>query len=86
VVWAGLLAGAIVLLMGGVLWFAPQQRTLAGLIAVIFSVGSFISTNLGGFFIGMLLGILGGAMGFSWAPLKARVTKQVAGEPETGTG
>lgn len=70
VVWAGLLTGSVVVLMGLVFWFAPSQRILAGLIAVICSMASFLSANLGGFVIGMVLGIVGGAMGFAWAPLK----------------
>lgn len=71
VVWAGLLTGAIVILMGLVLWFAPSQRTLAGLLAVVLSVASLVSANLGGYFIGMFLGIIGGALGFAWAPIRS---------------
>ncbi len=87
VVWAGLLTGAIIVLMGLVLWFAPGQRTLAGLLAVVLSVASLVSANLGGYFIGMLLGIVGGALGLAWAPIRAPVPSglgertEMAGDP-----
>lgn len=83
VVWAGLLTGAVVVLMGLVLWFAPSQRTVAGLLAVLVSVASFVSANLGGFLIGMALGVIGGAMGFAWTPLKARRPEAAADEHDS---
>jgi len=73
VVWAGILTGAIIVLMGLILWFAPGQRTLAGLLAVVLSVASLVSANLGGYFVGMFLGIVGGALGFAWAPIRPPV-------------
>ena len=68
VVWAALLMGLLVMAMGAFLWFTPQQRHLIGFLAVLFSLVSFITSNLGGFMVGMTLGIVGGAMGFAWVP------------------
>ena len=55
--------------------FLPSQRIVAGLIAVVVSLCSFPLSNLGGFVIGMLLGILGGSMAVGWVPDKAAMRK-----------
>ncbi|REF01041.1 DUF6114 domain-containing protein [Thermomonospora umbrina] len=48
--------------------FVPSQRHLAGLLGVAFALASLVLSNLGGFIVGMLCGIIGGAMVFAWAP------------------
>ncbi|MEU2870497.1 DUF6114 domain-containing protein [Streptomyces olivoreticuli] len=60
--------GTALVAAGLFLWFLPHTRHYVGVHAVILSVFSFAATNLGGFLIGMLLGIAGGAMGFAWTP------------------
>ncbi|MDT7599789.1 MAG: hypothetical protein QOK26_1866, partial [Pseudonocardiales bacterium] len=35
---------------------------------VLLSLVSFVTTNLGGLVVGMLLGIVGGSLGFAWRP------------------
>jgi hypothetical protein len=64
---AGYLVPLISLLCGALLWFHPVQRTFYSLLAVLLALGSWITSNLGGFFIGMLLGVIGGALAFGWA-------------------
>lgn len=64
---AGYLVPAILLLCGLLLWFNPVQRTFYSLLAVLLALGSWITSNLGGFFVGMLLGLVGGALAFGWA-------------------
>jgi hypothetical protein len=71
VIWAGVLIGLLVCAMGLFFWLAPQFRQLVGILAAVFSVVSLITSNFGGFIIGMLLGSFGGAMGFAWTPLQA---------------
>lgn len=71
VIWAGVLIGLLVCAMGLFFWLAPQFRQLVGILAAIFSIVSLITSNFGGFIIGMLLGSFGGAMGFAWTPLQA---------------
>lgn len=71
-VWAGILMGLLVVLMGLVLWFGPSQRTVAAVLAITFSVVSLITSNLGGYFAGMIFGVVGGALGFAWVPVSAR--------------
>jgi Family of unknown function (DUF6114) len=46
----------------------PAQRLFYGIIGLLAALYSFIGLNLGGFFIGMLLGIVGGALIIAWGP------------------
>ena len=71
-VWLGILMGVLVILMGLFLWFAPQLRQLVGVLAVVFSMISLITSDYGGFVIGLLLGTMGGALGFAWTPIRAK--------------
>ncbi|MFC7307622.1 DUF6114 domain-containing protein [Streptomyces monticola] len=51
------------------LWLMPHARHYVSINALILSVLSFAATNLGGFLVGMGLGIAGSAMGFGWTPV-----------------
>jgi len=63
---AGYLIPVVLLLCALLLWFNPVQRTFYSILAVLLSLGSWITTNLGGFFVGMLLGLIGGSLAFAW--------------------
>jgi hypothetical protein len=84
----GLLCAGVLALMALVLLFLPSQRIAAGLITVAVSLCSFPLSNLGGFVVGMLLGILGGSMAVGWVPDRGGMRKsarrasveEVAGE------
>nr|WP_239543505.1 DUF6114 domain-containing protein [Micromonospora terminaliae] len=67
---------AILFACGMLLWFSPQQRMFYSVVAAITALYSMIGVNLGGFFIGLLLGMVGSALGFAWVP-----RKQPAAEP-----
>ena len=69
---AGLACGALLLVTGAVVVLAPSQRLVASLLAAVVSLASFVLTNLGGFVIGMLLGVLGASMAFGWVPDRPR--------------
>ncbi|WP_146615544.1 DUF6114 domain-containing protein [Nonomuraea aridisoli] len=61
---------ALVMVIAGVLvWLQPGQRVFLGLIAVLLSMASFVYSNLGGFLIGMVLGLLGGMLTVAWTPV-----------------
>ncbi|MGS2648606.1 DUF6114 domain-containing protein [Streptosporangium sp. LJ11] len=61
---------ALVMMISGVLvWLQPGQRVFLGLMAVLLSMASFVYSNLGGFLIGMSLGLLGGTLAIAWTPL-----------------
>ncbi len=64
--------GALVAVMGLFLWFTPHLRQLVGVLAAAFAIVSLFTSDYGGFGIGMILGSLGGALGFAWTPIKAK--------------
>lgn len=67
----GVLIGALLIVSGLALWINPTHRTFYGIAGVVLGIVSFPASNLGGFFLGMLLAIIGGALGFAWTPLPA---------------
>lgn len=76
----GILTGGGMILCGLIVWFAPTQRYVAGLIGLVFAIGSLVAANLGGLFVGMLAGIIGGAMSVAWGEKKPR--RSAAPQPE----
>jgi hypothetical protein len=69
---AGYLIPVMLLLCGVLLWFSPAQRTFYSLLAMMLALGSWITSNLGGFFLGMILGLVGGALAFAWTTDSAK--------------
>jgi hypothetical protein len=63
----GLLLGGLTLLMGVLSLIMPKLSTLLGLIAIL-SASLSIMGALGGFLIGTILGIIGGALCIAWKP------------------
>ena len=69
---AGYLIPVMLLLCGILLWFSPAQRTFYSLLAMVLALGSWVTSNLGGFFLGMILGLVGGALAFAWTTDSAK--------------
>jgi hypothetical protein len=67
---AGYLVPIVLVLCGLLIWFNPGQRVFYSLLSVLLALTSWITSNLGGFFFGMLLGVLGGSLAFAWQPNK----------------
>jgi uncharacterized iron-regulated membrane protein len=65
---AGLLVPAVMVLCGVLLWFNPAQRVFYSVLAALLSLGSWITSNLGGFLVGILLGVVGSSLAFGWLP------------------
>ncbi|GAA2144367.1 DUF6114 domain-containing protein [Actinomadura napierensis] len=65
---ASWLIGALLVASGALMWFQPAQRSFFGVLAVLLSLASFLTSNFGGFLVGLLLGMVGGALGFAWSP------------------
>lgn len=61
--------GLALVAAGIFLWLLPHAHHYVSVNALILSVLSFAATNLGGFLVGMVLGIVGSAMGFGWTPV-----------------
>src|SRR5579859_3241337 len=73
----GVLLGVLLIACGLLLWLNPAHRTFYAIAGVLLAVLSFIASNFGGFFIGMLLGIIGGSMGFGWTPAADRAARRL---------
>ncbi|MCQ4080377.1 DUF6114 domain-containing protein [Streptomyces sp. RB6PN25] len=65
---AGGLMGIFMIVLGLSMWAAPNYRAFAGIATLILAIASLVLSNLGGFIIGFLLGIIGGTMAISWVP------------------
>lgn len=63
---AGYLIALIMMIAGLLVWLQPGQRVFLGLVAVVLSMASFVYSNLGGFLLGMVLGLLGGVLAMAW--------------------
>lgn len=60
---------AIFLVVFGVtVWFFPTYRAFAGIASILLGLLSLVATNLGGFFVGFLLAMFGGAFAVAWTP------------------
>ncbi|MFY1679942.1 DUF6114 domain-containing protein [Micromonospora sp. WMMD730] len=65
-----LLIPIILVTCGLLLWFSPGQRLFYSIVAAVTTVYSLMGLNLGGFFLGLLLGLVGSALGFAWTPIR----------------
>ncbi|WP_369274096.1 DUF6114 domain-containing protein [Streptomyces sp. R11] len=65
---AGYLLPALMLLLGLLVLFNPAQRLFYSITGVLVSLGSWPTSNLGGFFVGLLLGVAGSCLAFGWLP------------------
>ncbi|MBX5456735.1 MAG: hypothetical protein IRZ31_07515 [Thermogemmatispora sp.] len=70
-IWAGILVGALLVIMGVIQLLVPAYSLITGAIGVVLALTSLIASSFGGFGIGMLLGIIGGALGVAWRPVAA---------------
>lgn len=65
---AGILVPAMLVLLGASILFDPAHRTFYSVLTVLAALGSWLTSNLGGFVIGMVLGVIGGSLAFGWRP------------------
>ncbi|MFC8720184.1 DUF6114 domain-containing protein [Kitasatospora sp. NPDC057198] len=79
---AGYVIPALMVLCGLLLIFHPVQRVFYSLLAVLATLGSWVTSNLGGFFIGMLLGLIGSSLAFGWLPDQPRRRRLLRRTPQ----
>jgi hypothetical protein len=65
---AAYLLPALMIVCGLLLLFNPGQRLFYAIVGVLLSLGTWITSNLGGFVIGLLLGVVGCSLAFGWLP------------------
>ncbi|MFH8443542.1 DUF6114 domain-containing protein [Streptomyces sp. NPDC018026] len=63
-----LIIGVLLVVLGVSLWFQKHVRVFAGVAAILLALVSIPVSNLGGFLIGFLFALVGGAMAVSWVP------------------
>jgi hypothetical protein len=68
----GLIFGAIVIISAFMLNSKPQEHTTWGTLIVIFSVLSIFGGAMGGFGLGLILGLVGGVLAITWKPTQTQ--------------
>ncbi|MFF9088324.1 DUF6114 domain-containing protein [Streptomyces sp. NPDC014991] len=66
-----LIIGVLLVVLGLTLWFQQHVRVFAGVAAILLALVSLPVSNFGGFIVGFLLSLFGGAMAVAWAPAKS---------------
>ncbi|WP_156726164.1 DUF6114 domain-containing protein [Streptomyces apocyni] len=77
-----LIIGVLLVVLGLTLWFQTQSRVFAGVAAILLALVSLVVSNFGGFVIGYLMALIGGALGISWVPDKSRAAGEDAVDTE----
>ncbi|MEV6240811.1 DUF6114 domain-containing protein [Lentzea sp. NPDC051838] len=78
---SALLIGTLLAICAVSLWLQPKFRLAAGIVTVLLSLVALVVTNLGGFLMGTILSLLGGALAVAWTdnpkePKKAKKAKR----------
>ena len=77
----GYLVPIVLALCGVLLIVNPAQRLFYSLLAAVLSLASWLTSNLGGFILGLLLGLIGSALAFAWSPDKHRARPDLLSTP-----
>ncbi|MFF3068766.1 DUF6114 domain-containing protein [Kitasatospora sp. NPDC057936] len=64
-----LLIGILMIILGITGWFQPAVRVFAGIATILLTLVSIPMSNLAGFGMALLPGLIGGGLLVSWAPL-----------------
>ena len=62
-------------LLGVLAVLMPAHRIFYGVLTLVLAVYSIVGVNLGGFFVGMLLGSVGGILVVAWMPTTEAATR-----------
>ena len=74
----------LLVVLGLLAMLMPVHRVFYGVISLVVSVYSLIGVNLGGFFLGMVLGAIGGVLVVAWMPKSSRASKPGHSSAESG--
>ena len=61
-----LLIGAALIMLGIGMWLQPFAAPYLGVMSILVAIIALPTSNLGGFVVGSLLGIVGGSLGLAW--------------------
>ncbi|MEV0093298.1 DUF6114 domain-containing protein [Streptomyces sp. NPDC050738] len=81
-----LIIGILLITLGLTMWFHSIVRVFAGVATILLGLISIPLSNIGGFLLGFLLALFGGALAVSWAPAKnaGQPAEPAAGIPAQG--
>lgn len=65
---AGYLLPTLMILCGLLVLFNPGHRLFYSITGVLVSLGSWLTSNIGGFVVGLLCGVVGSCLAFGWLP------------------
>ncbi|WP_344682106.1 DUF6114 domain-containing protein [Saccharopolyspora taberi] len=69
---SSLVIGVVLISCGMSLWIRPEFRVAAGVVTLLLSLVAIVTSNLGSFLVGTLLGITGAALALAWTPKERR--------------
>ena len=76
----GVVNGLLMIVFGVLLYQRPGQHAVYGALVLILSITSFF-TAIGGFFIGLILGFIGGILAIVWKPTTMQPAMMVQSAP-----
>jgi hypothetical protein len=68
----GLVFGIVVIISSLMLNHKPQEHSKWGVLIVVFSVLSIFGSAMGGFGVGLILGLIGGVLAITWKPTQTK--------------
>ncbi|MFJ8472857.1 DUF6114 domain-containing protein [Kitasatospora sp. NPDC094011] len=74
-----LIIGVLMIILGLTAWFQPAVRFFAGIATILLTLVSIPVSNLGGFGLALLPGLIGGGLMVSWAPMPEPATAPAKG-------
>ena len=77
----GYLIPIIIVICGFLIIFTPAQRIWNSCVAMVLGLATWLTSNLGGFLLGMLLTLVGAALAFAWGPRRATRADDVEKAP-----
>ncbi|MBE3557195.1 MAG: hypothetical protein IMW91_09035 [Firmicutes bacterium] len=81
--WEGLIVGGLLIVMGLAQLLTPYYSTLVGGITIVLALVSLI-TSMGGLVVGLLFGLVGGALGVAWTPVMRPAEQGWQAAPQVG--
>ncbi|MGV9251298.1 DUF6114 domain-containing protein [Streptomyces sp. NPDC003697] len=77
-----LIIGVLLITLGLTMWFQQATRVFAGVAAIVLALVSLVVSNIGGFLLGFLLSMVGGALAVSWAPGRGKAARTAEQDDE----
>ncbi|MFF0412826.1 DUF6114 domain-containing protein [Kitasatospora sp. NPDC004745] len=74
-----LIIGVLMIILGLTGWFQPAVRVFAGIATILLTLVSIPVSNLAGFGLALLPGLIGGGLLVSWAPLPEPTAESAKG-------